>query len=104
LKLHTKLLLVIAAALFAFAHAGCETPYQRERVLRSVRVEYGLTDADINRGKRDWGMDGSYVALSFAPFAGIGGPDRVIVEATHAAAEAGQPPGPVNPHSPCGGH
>jgi len=87
--MHSKILFVLATGLFAFAVSGCETPYQRERVLRSVRVEYGMSDGDIERGKRDWEMDSSYVAISFAPFAGIGGPDRVVVQATHAAHECG---------------
>ena len=75
-----------------FFAAGCETPYQRERVLRSVRIEYGIGAGTSERGNgsKEFDEESQWAAVSFAPFAGIGGPDRVIVEATHAACE--EPP------------
>lgn len=76
-----------------FFAAGCETVYQRERVLRSVRVEFGVSSGYAERGTgKDFDEESTWAAVSVAPFAGVGGPDRVIVEATHAAAEPCEKP------------
>jgi hypothetical protein len=72
--------------------AGCETPYQRERVLRSVRVETGWSDGFAERGNKHLDEESTYFAVSFAPFAGVGSPDQVIVvPATHAGATSEDP-------------
>lgn len=76
---HSKILFTLAAALFAFAASGCETPRQRQMILASFRVEAGSGSGDIDRGKRDWSEDSSWVAFSIAPFAGLEPPREVVV-------------------------
>jgi hypothetical protein len=102
MKLHSALLYALAVSLFALAVSGCETPRQRQMVLASFRVEAGTSDGELNRGKRDWGMDSNWIGFSFAPFAGLEPPREVYVLATHAAhpeePEQPKPSVPICPH------
>jgi hypothetical protein len=87
-KFGISFLYLIVTALVMFV-ASCETPYQRERVLRSVRLEYGVGVGTNERGNgsKEFDQESQWAAISIAPFAGYGGPDHVIVVATHAGAD-----------------
>lgn len=60
--------------------SGCETPAQRARVLASVRVEVGEGTGGLEAGKRNYDTDAQWVAVSWAPFAGLAPPTHVVVD------------------------
>lgn len=79
---------------------ACATPQEQ---LESVEVVVSTAQFDQDIGKRDGSLDGYTVGLRWKPFKQS--PQKVIVvQATHAAAEAGLPPGEVSVPvgEPCG--
>lgn len=100
MKLHSRILFTLVVALLAFAWSGCASPQQQ---LESFRVEVGHTHANQDFGKRDGDSDEWYIGGSWAPFKTTPS-TTIIVYATHAAAEAGLPPGEVSVPCEPGGH
>lgn len=83
-------LIGLAAVAMVFC-AGCATP---KEMLQSFRAEAGHTHENQDFGKREGESDGWYLGGSWAPFK-TEPTTTIIVYATHAAAEAGLPPGEV---------
>lgn len=69
MKIHTRILVVLAAAFFAFAVSGCRSQDQWRAAAASLRMEYGVGSGDIERGKRDWDAESTWLAFSVQPFA-----------------------------------
>jgi hypothetical protein len=92
------ILLWLVAALLAFA-TGCKSDYQWRAAAASMRVEYGTGTGEIDKSKRDWDTQGTWLAFSIQPLAYLDmemRAERNALAVTEAMYAARPEPSPTN--------